>query len=490
MKAARLLITLLAAATLAGAVEIPAHPDQLVYPPQNYQPPVADGHRFTLKNGVVVYLVEDHRVPLVDVGFTIRADAKQEPAELAGLHVGMFELMTRGGSQAHDAAWIEEEVAFLGAQLWSGTDTYGGALGLQTLRKDLEQGLDLAFEQLRTPRFQADRLQQWKEERLAAFKERNDDPERLERQEWRRLIYQPSTWRPATAASVEAIDHKALLDWHQRWVQPGHILVTAYGDITAKELLPMLEKRMKGWKGQPQSFTSPDADYRVVAPGVYLFNKDVNQSRVRCFLPGLDRDDPRWRAAWLLNEMLGGGGMSSALLNRIRTQEGLAYSVGSMLEEREFGPGVLWASFQTKTESTQFAMSLLVDEYRKMALGELNEENLANAKAQLIQAFPSWFASAGTIVSRLADEELSGRMQANPRFYQQLREGVAAVTLEDVRKVAADMLKPEQLVWVVVGQAAEVLKPDEAHGLKLENFGPVTRMPLCDPLTQQPLPLD
>jgi zinc protease len=182
--------------------------------------------------------------------------------------------------------------------------------------------------------------------------------------------------------------------------------------------------------------------------------------------------------------------MSSALLNRIRTKEGLAYSVGSQLEERTFGQGLLWAAFQTKTESTQFAMSLLVDEVEKMARGEISQENLDNAKAQLIQAFPTWFSSAGTIASSLTEEELSGRMKSNPRHYRDLRAKVQAVSLEDVRRVAAELLRPERLVWVVVGDATAIMQPDAEHQLTLEGFGAVTRVPLRDPLSQEPLPLD
>lgn len=494
MKAMKLIplagLMLVLGSACAWAQELPVHPDSLVYPTLRYEPPVPEGHRFVLKNGVVVYVVEDHRVPLVNVDFTIHADSKQEPEALTGLHTGMFELMGRGGSQAHDAAWIEEEVAFLGARLDTGLDTFGGALSLQSLTKDLDHGLDLAFELLRTPAFQEDRLQQWKDERMAAFKERNDDPERLERQEWRRLMYQPATWRAATAATVAAIDRKALLDWHQRWVQAAHITVTAYGDITAKDLLPRLERRMKGWKGQSQRFTSPDPEYRDVKPGVYLVNKAVNQTRVRCFLPGLDRDDERWLPAYLMNELLGGGGMSSALLNRIRTKEGLAYSVGSQLEESTFGQGLLRAAFQTKTESTLFAMSLLVDELEIMARGGISEEQLANAKAQLIQAFPTWFSNAETIATSLTAEELSGRMTSNPRFYHDLRNRVQAVTMDQVKAVAAELLQPGKLVWVLVGDAAAIQQPDAAHNLNLERFGSVTRVPLRDPLTQEPLPLD
>lgn len=474
----------------AAEPAIPAHPDQLVYPPLVYEPPQAEAHRHVLKNGVVVYLVEDHRVPLVDVAFTIKADDWKEPQGLEGLHTGAFELMSDGGTTRHDATWIEEETAYLGAYLESRSDEFGGSLRLQTLTKDLETGLDLAFEVLRGPAYQEDRLRQWKDERISSFKERNDDAERLERAESRRLVYDSETWRPATQASVEALTPQLLKDWHARWTHPGNLVVEVSGDVTPRQVLPLLEARFKGWKKGEAAGPGKDAGYSDVKPGVYLLHKPINQTRVRCILPGLDRDDPQWFAAWLMNEMLGGSGMSSNLVNRIRTKEGLAYSVGSQLEERTFGPGIFLGAFQTKTESTQFAMSLLVDEYRKMAAGEFEDAALENAKNQLVQSFPGWFGSAGAIASVLANEELSGRRVSNPRHYQQLRDKVQAVTRQDVVAAARRLLKPEELVWVLVGDTAGIQVPDEAHGLTLESFGPVTRLPLYDPLTQQPLPLE
>jgi len=492
MKRTTMILALCALALRLPAAEtaIPAHPDQLVYPPLVYEPPQADAHRHVLKNGVVVYVVEDPRVPLVDVNFTIKAESWKEPKGLEGLHTGTFELMSDGGSMAHDATWIEEETAFLGAYLESRSGEFGGSLRLQTLTKDLEQGLDLAFEVLRSPRYQEDRLRQWQDERIASFKERNDDAERLERAEWRRLVYDEETWRPATQASVEALTPQLLKDWHARWTHPGNLVVEVSGDVTARQVLPLLEKRFKGWKKGAAASLEREPGYSQAKPGVYLLHKPINQTRVRCILPGLDRDDPQWMAAWLMNEMLGGSGMSSNLVNRIRTKEGLAYSVGSQLEERTFGKGVVWGALQTKTESTQFAMSLLVDEVRKMAAGEFEDAALENAQNQLIQSFPGWFGSAGAIASVLADEELSGRRISNPRHFQQLRDKAKAVTRQDVVAAAQRLLKPEQLVWVLVGDSAGIQVPDEAHGLTLESFGPVTRLPLYDPLTQQPLPLE
>lgn len=471
----------------AKAPKLPARPEQLVYPELVFEAPVADEHRHVLENGVVVYVVEDRRVPLVDVSIQIRVDETQEPAELTGLHAAAMELMGSAGGGGHDANWVEEEIAFLGARLRTGSGSYGGQASLQTLSKDLGHGLDILFGLLRDPAFQAERIDQWKRETLASMKERNDHPARIEGMEWRRLIYDDDYWRPSTAASVQAVDREALLDWHRRWVQPAHFAIAVSGDVETAAVLAELATRMDGWKGDPQVFSSPEAKYDWPAPGVYVLDKDVNQCRVRALLPGLDRDDPRWEAASLMNEVLGGGGMSSNLVNRVRTEEGLAYSVGSRFEEREFGPGLFFASLQTKSESTLYAMDLVVQELRRMAADGIDEQRLADAKSQLIEAFPTWFGSAEGRAGLFVDEELSGRRESDPRHYADLRERVAAVTVEQTRAVAAELLVPEKLVWLLVGDAKTILEPDAEHGVAVETFGPLTRVPLRDPLTQEPL---
>lgn len=471
----------------AKGPKLPSRPEELVYPQLVFEAPDADQHRHVLDNGVVVYVVEDRRVPLVDVSVLIRVDEAQEPAALTGLHAASMELMGSAGGGGHDANWVEEEIAFLGARLNTGTGTYGGEADLQTLTKDLGHGLDILFGLLREPAFQQDRIDQWKRERVADFKTRNDHPARIEGMEWRRLIYDESWWRPATAASVQAIDREALLAWQKRWVQPAHLTIAVSGDVRTDEVLAALAARMDGWQGEAQTFGSPEPRYAYVEPGVYIVDKDVNQTRVRALLPGLDRDDPRWEAAYLMNEVLGGSGMSSRLVNRVRTEEGLAYSVGSRVEEIEYGPGLFFAALQTKSESTLYAMDLVIQEMRDMAEHGVDPEDLADAKSQLVEAFPAWFGSAQGRANLFADEEMSGRHETDPRHFAELRDRIGAVTVEDTRAVAADLLKPENMVWLLVGDAETVLRPDIEHAVEAGEFGPLHRLPLRDPLTQKPL---
>ena len=396
--------------------QVPGHPDEIVIPPLEFTPPTAGEYRHVLSNGVVCYIAEEHVVPLSRIEVQLLIDEKQEPRELNGLHSLFADMLVESGSGSHDATWVEEDMAFLGARLRSGSEEYGASASIDLLSKDLDHGLDMLFELLRDPAFQQDRLDQNLRSRIAWMKERNNDPDRIERAEWYRLIYTPDYYRPTTKASYEAISREDLLAWHDRWVQPGNMRISASGDFDTDELLQALEARFASWPTQPGAEFTWEPAYANPTPGVYVYNKDdSNQSNVRVTLPGLDRDDPQWLATDIMNQILGSGnGMSNHLLNRIRTQEGLAYSVGSALLEEDFGPGMHIAVFQTKTESTLYAMRLLVDEYKRMAAGEFEDEELERIKTNLVQSFPTPFSSAAGCVEVFMSEELTGRYQQNP----------------------------------------------------------------------------
>ena len=468
---------------------VPAHPDELVIPPLEYDPPAADDFRHVLSNDVVCYIAEEHVVPLVSIDVHILVDEGEEPHELNGLHSIFADILVESGSGTHDATWVEEDMAFLGARLASGYEEYGASASISLLSKDMDHGLDMLFELLRDPAFQQDRLDQEKRARIAYMKERNTESDRIERTEWYRLIYSPDYFRPTTKASYEAISREDLLAWHDRWVHPGNMRITASGDFDTAELLEALEARFADWPANEPAEFIWDASYANPSQGVYLYDKeDANQTNVRVTLPGIDRDDPQWLAMDVMNQILGAGnGMSNHLLNRIRTQEGLAYSVGSMLEEMDYGPGIHLALFQTKTESTLYAMSLLVDEYERMAAGEFEDEELERIKTNLVQSFPTPFSSAAGRVGLFMSEELTGRYHSNPDYYQNYRERVEAITRADVQAAAERLLQTDELVWLVVGQAEGILAGDAEHNLSIEDFGPLHNLPKRDPMTDQPL---
>jgi len=322
------------------------------------------------------------------------------------------------------------------------------------------------------------------EERLASMRRRNDHPRSIERMALPRLAYDPAYWLPTTEATLRALTRERLLEWHDRWVRPDHLLITVAGDVDEDLAARELELRMKGWKKGGATPGDRQPLYKDVSPGVYLVHKEVNQARVRAILPGLRRDDPHWQAAYLMNEILGGSGMSCRLMQRIRTQAGLAYHASSRLEENHFGQGLFQGMFQTKVESTQQAMSLLAEEYRRI-VEDLSREELEAARNQMIEAFPTWFASASDKCRLFAREELSGRFESDPDYYANLRDVVRRLTLDDLKQAARDLLKTGEIVWLIVGDAQVIRSPDTEHGLKLSDFGPVELLPQRDPMTQE-----
>lgn len=472
---------------------VASHPDHLVFPELEYEPPSAAGSRIELPGGAVCFMKRDAVVPIVNVVVYIRADDRLVPEGESGLHGAAMELLSESGSVTHTAEWIEDQVEFLGAELSSRTGSYGGTVKLNLLSKDLEQGLDILFELLRAPAYQEDRLDVWRDRKLSDLRTRNDSSSSIESIEWKRLIYDPEDPRArfSTLSSINSITRDKLINWHRRWFVPGNFVFTVSGDFEEKEMVALLESHIANWEGDPYPFQESPPLYSDAEPGVYIVNKDVNQGRVRFALPGLDRDEPEWFAASIALELLGGGGgIRSRLGNRIRGEEGLAYHISAGLQEIPFGPGLLSGLFQSKSESVVRAMKLTVEEFGGMAGGNITEKEVEDIKNSMIEAFPTKFSEPSIIAGKFASEELSGRLEKDPAYYREYRNRIEAVTIEDVKKSAAELLRPDGFIWLVVGDTAAIRTGDGTDETRLEDFGPVTTVTLRDPMTQEPLILE
>jgi zinc protease len=398
-------------------------------------------------------------------------------------------MLAQGGGNGLEPAVFEDRVAFLGARFWSRPVSTGAVVGIELLSKDLEEGLELLFGQLKAPAFDETRLQLWRDQTLADLRQRNDDTRRLESLEWNRLLYSPDSGegRVITAADVQAVTPGALREWHTRFVGPAGISFRVSGDVDRATLKTALESHLQGWAPATDPVPPRLPRYAGAPSGVYLLDKSVNQTRVRLALPGLERDDPRWLAGEVLNTILGGG-FTSRLVQRIRSDEGLAYSVGSRLEDRHHGRGLFSGGMQTKAPSTLYAMSLYQQELRRLAEGDLQQEELDRVRQGLIEEFSGQFNTPAAIVAALHDEELSGRLSRDPRWFQDYRSRLAAVDRQAVIDLARELFTGTQPVWLLIGDAGAIEAGDGQHPLRLEDFGPVTRLPLRDPLSQQPLP--
>lgn len=476
-------------AKVTATASIPDRPEKLTFPPFEFVPPKADQFRVALKSGPVAYVAEDRELPLVSITILVRTGDWVEPDGKEGLTDFCGTLLTKAGTESRTAQELEERLAFLAANLNSSIQGGQGTVSINLLSKDLDEGLAILREVLTKPRFQQDRIDLQKRQTMQAIKQRNDDSATIESTEQDFLSYGEKFWdnRHQTAASIESISREDLMAFHQRWFFPGNFIIATAGDFNRDEMIGKLEKLFADW---PWAGTPPPPipqNIEMAAPGVYLVDKAVNQGRVSLLLPGIKRENPDYLAVLMMNDILGGSGFSSRLVNRVRSDEGLAYSVGSVFQGGIYFPYAFRAAFQSKSRTVAYATSLVVEEMKRIVSEQVKEEELENSKRSFIDRIPRTFASKGQAAGIFAGEEYTGRFKTDPQYWQTVGSRIKAVTKEDVQRVAKKYLTPERLVILVVGEKDEIIKGHPDHPVKLTDIGgKVVELPLRDPLTMKP----
>ncbi len=490
-----------------GADDIPARPEQLKFPPLAFAPPQAADHRATLSSGVVAYLVADRDLPLITVHVLMRIGPDLDPPGKEGLAATMVNQLTRGGTTTRTATQLEDRVAFLGAQLESGTGGGGGGpfgpggppIGgsesratLNLLAKDIDEGLDLLVDCLQHPAFQEDRLALRKDQLLQLMKQRNDESGQIEEREFGFLMRGDDHWsnRYTTEASVKGLTRADLAVFHKRYVGPKNFILAVSGDFDRATMIKKLEKAFAKWPTPGERPGPPTPPAAAAAAGWFMVDKAVNQGRVSIGIRGIQRDDPDLYAMRVMNDILGGGGFTSRLVNRIRSDEGLAYQVGTRL-----GEGVYYAEpwrliFQSKVRSVAYALQIALGEIGRMRDSLVTADELETSRNGFVEAFPTQFATAAAIAGLLAADELTGRYPKHANFWAEYRDRLRAVTAQDVQRVARRLVDPTKMAVLMVGDTKEMSLGDPKHEeakIAAMAGGEPKHLPLRDPLTMKPM---
>ena len=484
--AAVVALTLAAGPAALRAQDIPDHPSKLTFKPIAFEPPRPADHRVVLKNGMVVYIAEDKTLPLVNIALTLRTGSYLEPAGKEGLAALTGGQIRRGGTKSLTAEQLDERLDFLAASVGTGIGDTAGTASLNALSDNLDDALKVFVEMLKEPRFQEDRLALAKEQALQDMKKRNDDPADIERLEWNALLYGEGhfTNRFVTEASIKGITRDDLVQFHRKYFHPANAIAAVTGSFDRPTMIAKLEKAFAGWPGPKPVVPPVPADIQTVSPGLYRIQKDVPQGRVTMGLPSVKRDNPDIYALEVMNEILGGGGFTSRITRTVRSNEGLAYSAGSGLRFGVWYPGAFRAVFQSKSRTVPYALSLVIDEIRRIREQPVTAEELDTVKKQAIETFPSSFASKAQAMAVFASDEYTGR---DPRYWTTYRDRIRAVTLADVQRVARTYLDPAKMVILVVGNQGEIDLGDGKHDVSLAALAnsKVTVLPLRDPLTMK-----
>jgi len=466
---------------------IPAHPRDLKYSPLDYKPPRAAEYRSVLANGVVGYFVEDHDLPLVNISITVRTGSYLDPAGKEGLASATGSQVRAGGTAKYKAEDFDEEADFLAANIACSIGDTQGSASINFLAKDTDKALALFFEMLRNPAFQQDRLDLWKSQQLQQIERRNDRTDSIEAREWGRLLRGEKHFSTAftTKASISSITREDLIGFYGKYFQPENFIMAVSGDFKTAEIKAKLEQAMSGWAAGKEVVPPVPKPGFTPNPGVYMVNKaDVNQGRVSIGHLGIMRGNPDEFAVDMMNDVLGGSGFTSRILNRVRSDEGLAYSAGSSFPPGVYYEGVFRAGFQTKSSTAAQATQIVLDEINRIRTEKVTEEELQTVKNSAIEVFPRFFSSASAIAGTFASDEFTGR---DPKYWETYRDNIRKVTADDILRVAQKYLQPDKVVILAVGNVDDILKgdPDKPQYSfeKIRQGKPITRIPLPDPST-------
>jgi zinc protease len=447
-------------------------------------PPLAPFHpqepkRIELKNGMVIFLQEDHELPFIGGSANVRAGSRSEPANKTGLIDIYGEAWRTGGTKSKTGDQMDDYLEARAARIETGGSGASTSISFNCLKGNLDEVFPLFLELLREPAFREDKIQISKLQMNSSIARRNDDVGGIAGREATRLAYGKDNpyARIPEYATVAAVTRDDLVKWHDTYVHPNNIMVGISGDFDSSAMEQKLRQAFESWERAPVP-GPPAIQFHEPQPKVYFIAKeDVNQSEIRMVSLGIERNNPDYFTVEVMNEVLGGG-FSSRLFKAIRTEKGLAYSVGGGLGASFDHPGTFSIGMGTKSSSTVDAIQALRTELGNMLTHPATAEEVKEAKDSILNRFIFNFDSK----SKVLGERMLYEFYGYPAdFLERYRGGIEKTTPADVDRVAHKYIHADQFAVLVVGNDKEFVKP-------LSTLGPVTPIDISIPegTTQQP----
>jgi zinc protease len=401
--------------------------------------------------GIEAWLVEEHSVPLLSLRYAFDGGNSQDPAGKEGLANFITAMMDEGAGDIRSEDYQErmEDIAMRMSYDDSKDSLYGS---FETLTKNRDKAVELLKLSVQQPRFDTDAVERIKQQLLANLAYADRDPEKVAMREWYAQAFPGQPYGNAsngTVATVSKITRDDLVDFHKRNFARDNLKVVAVGDITAAELGKLLDNVFGGLPEKanllPVSDTAP-----VKGGSQKIVEMGVPQSVAVFGVGAMPRKDPDFIAGFVVNHILGGGGFSAKLMEEVREKRGLAYSVYTYLQPYQHA-SILVGSVATKNAAMGESLNIIRNELKKMAENGPSADDLAAAKSYLTGSYALRFDTNSKIASQLL-----GLMQEGfgPEYVENRNAMINAVTIADAKRVAAKMLRPENLVVTVVGKPA------------------------------------
>ncbi|MFK7870051.1 MAG: M16 family metallopeptidase [Roseobacter sp.] len=402
----------------------------------------------TSESGLKGWLVEDHSIPFVALEIRFRGGASLDaPGKRGGIHL-MTALLNEGASDLDARAFARASEALASS---FGFDVGDDALSVSArfLTENKEPSVELLRAALFDPRFDADAIERVRAQILQNIASDAKDPNSIAGQTLDRLVFGDHPYGShyqGTADSVAALTREDLLAAHGAVFARDRIYIGAVGDITEEQLAALMDDLLGALpaEGAPMP---PQADISI-PPGLTVVPFETPQSVALFVQAGIDQDHPDYFTAAVLNQVLGGGSFESRLMQVVRKERGLTYGVYSYLAPKDLG-AIYMGSVSSANDRIAESVAVIRDEWTKAARDGVSQQELDDAKTYMTGEYPLRFDGNGTIARIMVGMQMIGL----PIDYIPTRnERVEAVTLEGVKRVAGELLDPEGLHFVVVGQ--------------------------------------
>jgi len=407
----------------------------------------------SLANGATLLVSEQRTLPIVTVMAILDAGSRRDPADLPGLANLTAESLTEGAG-GRTANEIAAAIEFIGGSLSASAGVDYTTLTLTVLRKDLDTVLELFSKVLLDPAFPDEEVARAADATLAALRSAEDDPTDIANKAFSRAFYGSHPYAhpvEGDAESVKRIRRADVERFYRAHYGAGRAAVVVVGDVATAEIAESLATALRGWTAREVEPLHAAVIGAAEAQRLDI-DRPVTQASIVLGHGGIARSNPDYETLQVMNYVLGGGGFSSRLMEKIRNQAGLVYGVSSYFSGGEL-PGSFRIMMQTKNESVGRAIELARAELRGVRDDGITEAELEDAKRYLTGSFPLGLDSNGKIATFIAQSWFFGLgLDAAEQYLRKIE----AVTLEDVARVAREHLQPDTLLTVVVADLAQV----------------------------------
>jgi zinc protease len=436
----------------------------------------------TLPNGMKIYLLENHELPLVRGLALVRTGNLFDPADKIGLASVTGDLIRSGGTAAKTGDQLDEDLENIAASVESQINESYGSVSFSMLKERTDEVLGIFRDVLTGPAFREDKLDLIKTQLRSGIARRNDEAHGIGQREFISLIYGKNTsygW-DMEYATVDAIKREDVVAFYKRYYFPANVILAVQGDFSAAEMKSKLEMLFAGWNEKQQ----PVPAFPRVVPqntaGIHLAVKtDVTQTSFVLGQLGGELNAKDYPALEVMSDILGGG-FQSRLFQKVRSQLGYAYEISSIWNANYDHPGTFEIAGSTKAASTTETLKAIDAETQRIRGDLVSEEELNSAKQTVLNGFIFNFDTPSKTLNRL----LTYRYYGYPDdFIFQYQKAVGDVTRADVLRVAKQYLDPAKFTIVLVGNPKDMKTPLSSLGLTVSNID-LTIPPPASPTAQ------